>query len=113
MAAGQWANGQAHVPGFAAPAITLAEQQEEAANPPAPAARGGAGGSGAGRGAAGRGGPGAGAPAIRVGEWNTLDVIVDADMVWPAINGRRGANTATNDRMMGYGPVALHVGRDG
>ncbi len=38
MAAGTWTNGQAHVPGFASPAITLAEQEEEASKPPARAA---------------------------------------------------------------------------
>src|SRR5262249_25652701 len=45
MAAGPWTNGSAHVPGFAAQAITLAEQEEEAAKPPAarPAARAGNG----------------------------------------------------------------------
>ena len=52
MAAGPWTNGQTQVPGFAKPAITLAEQQEEAskpatpAAPAAPAGRGGAGGRG-------------------------------------------------------------------
>ena len=30
-------------------------------------------------------------------------------MVWTSLGGRRGANSATSDRMMGYGPVALHV----
>ena len=34
---------------------------------------------------------------------------VDADMVWTTLNGRRMPNSATSDRMMGYGPVALHV----
>jgi hypothetical protein len=103
MAAGPWANGQAHVPGFAGPAITLAEQEEEASKPPAPA---GARPAGGGRGAPPR-------PQIKAGEWNTLDLIADADMVWTTLNGRRGANSATSDRMMGYGPIALHVGGTG
>lgn len=104
IAAGPWANGAAQVPGFARPAPTLAEQQEEAAKQTAapataPAGRGG--------GTPGRGGPqGAG---IQTGEWNTLDAIVDTDMVTVSLNGRRGGNSATNDRMMGYGPVALFV----
>ena len=101
MAAGPWANGQAHVPGFAGPAITLAEQQEEASKPPGAAAPRPAG---------------AFAPPraeIRAGEWNTVAVIVDTDMVWTALNGRRGANSATGDRMMGYGPVALHIAGTG
>lgn len=100
MAAGPWANGQAHVPGFAGPAITLAEQEQEAAKPAAP-----------GRG--GRGGFVPPRPELRAGDWNTLDVIVDTDMVWTTLNGRRGANAATNDRMMGYGPIALHVAGTG
>jgi hypothetical protein len=114
IAVGPSANGPAKVPGFATPAVTLAEQEEEAAKPPAAAAqplagagRGGGAGRGAGRAGAGRGGPPA--PAIKVGEWNTVDVIVDADMVWTTLNGRRGGNSATSDRMMGYGPMALHV----
>ena len=34
-------------------------------------------------------------------------------MVWTTLNGRRGPNSATSDRMMGYGPVALHVAGTG
>jgi hypothetical protein len=103
MAAGPWANGQAHVPGFASPAVTLAEQEEEAPKQPAaPAATGG-----------GRGGSAPPPSQIKTGEWNTLNAIVDTDMVWTTLNGRRGANSATNDRTMGYGPVALHVAGTG
>jgi hypothetical protein len=97
MAAGPWVNGQAQVPGFARPAITLAEQQEAALKPSAPAAPRPAGAGGPPR------------PQVRAGEWNTLQVIVDADMVWATLNGRRAANSATRDRMMGYGPLALHA----
>jgi hypothetical protein len=91
MAAGPWANGSANVPGFARPAITLAEQEEEAAKPPAaPAAgRGGRGG---------RGGFAPPRPELKAGDWNTLDIIVDTDMVTTTLNGRRGGNSATNDR---------------
>jgi hypothetical protein len=111
MAAGPWANGQANVPGFARPAITLAEQQEEAAKPATPAAPAAApGGRG---GAGGRGGFTPPRGEIKAAEWNTLDVIVDTDMVWTGINGRRGPNSATGDRMMGYGPVVLHAGGTG
>ena len=104
MAAGPWQNGQAHVPGFANPTVTLAEQEEEASKPPAPPA---------GRAGGGRGGFAPPAPQIKAGEWNSLDAIVDTDMVWTTLNGRRGGNAATNDRMMGYGPVALHVAGTG
>ena len=108
MAAGPWANGSANVPGFARPAITLAEQEEEAAKPPAaPAPAAGRGGRG------GRGGFAPPRPELKAGEWNTLDIIVDTDMVTTSLNGRRGGNSATNDRMMGYGPIALHAGGTG
>jgi hypothetical protein len=106
IATGQWTNGQAPVPGFAKPALTLSEQQAEAAKTPAkaPVASPGA--------AAGLGGPPR--PALLPNEWNTVQVIVDTDMVWITLNGRRGlANAATNDRMMGYGPIALHVAGSG
>ncbi|HLX43589.1 MAG TPA: FG-GAP-like repeat-containing protein [Bryobacteraceae bacterium] len=102
MAAGPWTNGSAHVPGFAQPAITLAEQQEEASQPPARPAQRPQGAAFA-----------PPRPELRAGDWNTLDVIVDADMVWTTLNGRRGINTATSDRTMGYGPIALHVGGTG
>jgi hypothetical protein len=105
IAAGTWSNGQAHVPGFAAPAITLAEQQEQEAKPPAAPAGGGRGG--------GRGGFAPPRPQLKPNDWNTLDIIVDADMVTPSLNGRRGTNSATTDRTMGYGPIALHVAGTG
>ena len=124
IATGQWNNGQAHVPGFATIAPTVAEYQAEAAS--ATARGGGAGGGGAARGAAGgagRGGPPGAGPGGRgagrgislpANEWNSIEVIVDTDMVWTTVNGRRGlANSATNDHMMGYGPVALHVAGTG
>ncbi|MCU1324977.1 MAG: hypothetical protein JWN34_347 [Bryobacterales bacterium] len=106
MAAGPWTNGSAHVPGFAAPAPSLAEEKAEAAKaasrPAAPAA-GAAGGRGA-----------PPAPQLQANDWNTIQTIVDADMVWITVNGRRGfANTATNDHMTGFGPIALHVAGTG
>jgi len=104
IAAGPSSNGSAHVPGFATPAPTLAEQREEAAKAAAapPAGRGGRGG---------RGGPPG--PQFRANDWNTFDAIVDMDMATISLNGRRGQNTATNDHMMGYGPIALHIGGSG
>ena len=91
------------MPGFSSLAPTLREQQAEAAEkPPAQAAQPAQGGP------AGRGGPPR--PALVPNDWNSLQVILDADMLWVTLNGRRGfSNTSTNDRMMGYGPVALHV----
>ncbi len=115
IATGPQSNGNSQVPGFARPAPTVAEYQAEQTQA---AARGQAGGRGgaqaAGRGgvagAAGRGGAGRGGASLPANEWNSIGVIVDMDMVWTAMNGRRGlGNSATNDHMMGYGPVALHV----
>src|SRR5207248_3043192 len=64
IAAGPWTNGQAHVPGFAQPAVTLAEQEEDAGKPPAPPT---------GRAAAAAQAPGGPPrPTIRAGEWNTI-----------------------------------------
>ena len=101
MATGAWNNGGAQVPGFARPAPTLAEYQAELAKPPARPATPPAG-------AGGRGAPPR--PSLTSNDWNTVQAIVDMDMVWLTLNGRRGlSNTATNDHMTGYGPVALHV----
>ena len=103
MAAGPWANGAAHVPGFATPAETVAEEQEQASKPAAPAAPP----------RAGRGGFTPPGPQLRTADWNTLDIILDTDMLTVGLNGRRGGNSATNDHMMGYGPVALHAAGTG
>jgi hypothetical protein len=82
----------------ARPAITLAEQEEEAAkSPAAPAGRGRTRRPGRIRAAA----SGSGRGTVHA------DIIVDTDMVTTSLNGRRGGNSATNDRMMGYGPIAL------
>ena len=103
IATGPWTNGAAHVPGFATLAPTVSEQQAEAAKPPAAvSASPGA--------AAGRGPP---RPALVPNDWNTVKVIVDTDMVWVTVNGRSVVNAATNDRMMGFGPIALHVAGTG
>ena len=95
IATGPQSNGNSQVPGFARPAPTVAEYQAEQTQA---AARGQAGGRGgaqaAGRGgvagAAGRGGAGRGGASLPANEWNSIDVIVDMDMVWTALNGRRG-----------------------
>ncbi|MFL6417112.1 MAG: FG-GAP-like repeat-containing protein [Bryobacteraceae bacterium] len=98
------ANDEAKVPGFAKPAPTLAEEKEGPATPVPPA-----GAAPAGR--AGRNGPPP--PAVHDNEWNNFDVIVDMDMVWMNVNGRRGSNAETTDRMMSYGPIVLHAGGAG
>lgn len=106
MATGPWANGQAHAPGFSKLAQTLPEQEADAAaaakspaTPPTGAA------------------PGRNpfpSPQIVLNDWNAAEVIVDADMVWTTVNGRRILPAvATTDRMMGYGSIALHVAGSG
>jgi Domain of Unknown Function (DUF1080)/FG-GAP-like repeat len=89
--------------------------------------RGGAAG-GAGRmGAMGGGGSAsyggrAGLPiGLRAEEWNTVQVILDADIIRPSLNeagASGGGNTgiaggATADQSSGFGPVALYVGGTG
>jgi 3-keto-disaccharide hydrolase/VCBS repeat protein len=52
--------------------------------------------------------------ALLPSQWNTLQVILDADIVTVSLNGRRGGPTAiTFDRMMGFGPIALHASGKG
>ncbi len=102
IAVGPATSGSAKVPGFAEPAPTVAEEKAESSKPAAAAPAGPRGG---------RGGPPP--PQVSANDWNTVDVIVDMDMVWVTLNGRRGMNGATNDHMMGYGPIALHVGGAG
>jgi len=62
------------------------------------------------RGGAGRG-PGRGG-AYKPGEWNTAQVIVDADIVRANMNGANGGlgSGATEDKTEGYGPIALYSG---
>ncbi len=86
------------VNGFSKLAPTVTEYRE--ANPTK------AGPSGGGRG--GRGGP-----ALRASDWSTLQVTLDADVLSMSVNGGRGATGATNDRMMGFGPIALYAGGAG
>jgi hypothetical protein len=88
------------VPGFAKPAPTRAEAlaAAAAAKPPAPAA------SGAGR---------AARPPLSENEWHTVQIILDADVLTVAIDGRGGLSGSTNDRMMGFGPIALYAGGTG
>ena len=81
----------------------VASMVRVAVTPPAPPA--GATGRGAGRGPGGRGG-------YRPGEWNSAQVIVDADIVRANLNSVNGAlgSGATEDKMEGFGPIALYSG---
>ena len=50
-------------------------------------------------------------PGPRAGEWNTLSVALDADIIRSTLNqGVDIPPAATDDRASGYGPVALFVG---
>jgi hypothetical protein len=66
-----------------------------------------AGGGGGGRG--GRGGA-----SLHPNEWNTVQIILDSDILKAGLNGGRvGGWGATSDRMMGFGPIALYAGGSG
>jgi hypothetical protein len=50
-------------------------------------------------------------PGLRAGDWNTLSVALDADIIRTTLNqGIDISPGATDDRANGYGPVALFVG---
>jgi hypothetical protein len=63
---------------------------------------------------AGRGGPGRGA-VYHAGDWNTVQVIVDADILRASLNGSQGGigAGATEDNSAGFGPIALYAGGTG
>jgi hypothetical protein len=106
MAAAPSTAGQDAVPGFSKLAPTLEEREKEeearAARASAPA----------GTPKAGRGGRGG--PSPHADDWNSVQITLDADLVGMTLNsGRGGSNGVTNDRMMGYGPLALYAGGSG
>ncbi len=50
-------------------------------------------------------------PGIRAGEWNSISVTLDADIIRPVLNqGIDIAPGATDDRSAGFGSIALFVG---
>jgi hypothetical protein len=102
LASGRFSGGEDLVPGFSKPAPTRAELAAAAAK--APAARGGGG--------PGRGGRGGG-PALPANEWHTAQILLDADVLSVSINGRGAGSATTEDRMMGFGPLALYAGGGG
>jgi 3-keto-disaccharide hydrolase/VCBS repeat protein len=64
--------------------------------------------------AAGAGGAGRGTrPPLTANEWHTVQIILDADVLSVSINGRGAFTASTNDRMMGFGPIALYAGAAG
>jgi hypothetical protein len=52
-------------------------------------------------------------PQLHAEDWNTVQIILDADILSASINGGRGIGATTSDAMMGYGPLALYVGGAG
>src|SRR5207245_9598117 len=50
-------------------------------------------------------------PGLRAGDWNTLSVALDADIIRSTLNqGIDVTAAAIGDRASGYGPIALFVG---
>jgi hypothetical protein len=101
MATARFSGAEDLVPGFSKLVVPRAE------SPGPPAA--GAANSGAGRGRAVRGG----SPQLHADDWNSVQIILDADVLSISINGARGVSATTDDAMMGYGPLALHAGGAG
>ncbi len=99
MATARFSGGEDLVPGFSKPALTPEELAAAAAKPAANAAA-----------AAGRG---RGGPALPTGNWNAVQIILDADVLSLTVNQGRGTSGTTNDRMMGFGPLALYAGGSG
>ena len=69
-------------------------------------------GTPAGRGAGGRGGRG---PVYRADDWNTIQTIMDADILRAAMNGAANGlgAAATEDESNGFGQIALYAGGSG
>ena len=107
------------VPGFAKPAPTRAELAAATAadyerllgHQPTPAATAAAA-SRPPAPATGSAGRGARRP-LTANEWHTVQIILDADVLSVQIDGRGAFSASTNDRMMGFGPIALYAGGAG
>jgi len=104
MATARFSGQEDLVPGFSKLAPSVAEATAPAPPKPAPA-----NGNGGGRGRGGRGG----GPALHAGDWNAVQIILDADVLAASVNQGRGAGGTTSDRMMGFGPLALYAGGSG
>jgi hypothetical protein len=100
MATARFSGGEDLVPGFSKPAPTVEEVAAAAAKPAA---------AGSNAGGRGRGG----GPALPAGNWNVVQIILDADILAVTVNQGRGTSGTTNDRMMGFGPLALYAGGSG
>jgi len=100
MGSARFSGAEDLVPGFAKPSPTRAEALAAAAAARPPAA--GAGG-----------GVRTPRPPLTANEWHTVQILLDADVLSVQLNGRGAFSASTNDRMMGFGPIALYAGGDG
>jgi hypothetical protein len=48
--------------------------------------------------------------ALRPGDWNDIDVIADANMLRPIVNGGLSGGGAIDEELGAFGPIALYVG---
>ncbi len=71
----------------------------------APAGAGGAGGGPGGPG--GPGGQGGAAPSLKTGDWNRVQIALDADIMRVWVNDTQLPMSATDDKSAGYGPIAV------
>lgn len=102
MSQGRTSGPDEPVPGFSKLPAPRVDTPPPAPRPAAPPAN--AGGRGGGR----------GGPSLKADDWNTVQIIMDSDLVTLAVNGGRGgAPGITNDQMMGFGPIALYAGGAG
>ena len=97
------------------PAAQLSRFGQPAASAPAPAAPAGGRAPGAAgqipSGIAGRGGRG---PALHADDWNTVQFVLDADILRGTINGSPGLGAGwAEDESNGFGPVGLYVSGSG
>ena len=49
---------------------------------------------------------------IREGEWNEIELLLDADILRAFMNDGGGYASVATEEMNGYGPIALYVGKD-
>ena len=49
---------------------------------------------------------------IRDGEWNEIELLLDADILRAFMNDGGGYASVATEEMNGYGPIALYVGKD-
>jgi hypothetical protein len=49
---------------------------------------------------------------VRQGEWNEIELLLDADILRAFMNDGGGYASVATDEMNGYGPIALYIGKD-